>query len=277
VQAGGRELNLFYLTENNRERIEVHNSQLTTHNSQPARPGGGFTIHNSQLSFDKDAIKKELHEHPERFSPNVILRPVLQELLLPNIAFIGGGGELAYWLELKKVFAAVGVPYPVLVLRNSFLFVEKKYQQLLAKMGFGITDLFKPENELLNELVKRETTVQLDLENEIAELKVLYAKLQKISGAVNTSLASHTEALQVNAVKKIETLQKKMLRAEKKKFEARNRQLQKLKSGLFPHNSLQERIENIMPYYAKWSSGFIDMIYENSLSLEQQFCIIEVS
>ena len=260
VQAGGRELNLFYLTENSRERIVSENSK--------------FKIQNSKIGFDKTEIIKELQQHPERFSPNVILRPVLQELLLPNIAFIGGGGELAYWLELKKVFEAAGVPYPVLVLRNSFLFVEKKYQELCAKMGFGITDLFKPETDLVNELVKRETTVQLGLENEIAEMKALYGRLKKNAGAVNSSLAGHTEALQVKAIKRIETLQQKMLRAEKKKFEARQRQLHKLKAGLFPNNNLQERIENILPYYAKWGSGFIEMLYNNSPALEQQFGIL---
>jgi uncharacterized protein YllA (UPF0747 family) len=68
------------------------------------------------LSFSKDEILEELKEHPERFSGNVILRGAFQETVLPNIAFIGGGGEIAYWLELKAVFDAIHVPYPVLIL-----------------------------------------------------------------------------------------------------------------------------------------------------------------
>ncbi len=112
VQAGGRELNLFYLFENHRERIE--------------KEGEGFIVQNLDIRFTLDEILEELQNHPERFSPNVILRGVLQETILPNIAFIGGGGEMAYWLELKEVFQAAGVPYPVLVLRNSFLFADKR-------------------------------------------------------------------------------------------------------------------------------------------------------
>ena len=87
--------------------------------------------------------------HPERFSPNVILRGLYQETILPNIAFIGGGGETAYWLQLKDLFEHYKIPFPVLVLRNSFLIVEKKWQAIIAKLGFTIEDFFLPEQELI--------------------------------------------------------------------------------------------------------------------------------
>ncbi|MDE3253540.1 MAG: bacillithiol biosynthesis cysteine-adding enzyme BshC, partial [Bacteroidota bacterium] len=112
VQTGGRELNLFYLKDDKRERIEVHQDV--------------YTVLGSGLSFTRQEILQELADYPERFSGNVILRGAFQETVLPNIAFIGGGGELAYWLELKNVFAAVGIPYPVLMLRNSFLLVSRE-------------------------------------------------------------------------------------------------------------------------------------------------------
>lgn len=261
VQASGREINLFYLLDDKRERVEIQNSK--------------FKINNTEIAFDAVAIQKELNEHPERFSPNVILRPVFQELVLPNIAFIGGGGELAYWMELKNVFEAVGVPYPVLVLRNSFLFVENNTAALAARLGFGITGLFKNETELLNELVKKETAVQLNLEKEKQALTTFYEQLKNISAAVDATLTVHTAALQVQALKKLAALEKKMLRAEKKKFDAQQRQLHKLKTVLFPVDNLQERIDNLIPYYAKWGSDFIATIYNNSKGLEQVFGIVE--
>ncbi len=260
VQASGREINMFYLQEGRRDRIEFDHSQ--------------FTIHNSPLQFDATGIKKELHEHPERFSPNVILRPVFQESILPNIAFIGGGGELAYWMELKNVFAAVNVPFPVLLLRNSFLLTAEKQVAAAKKLGFDITALFKNETDLLNELVKRDSTVQLSLEKEKQTLLEFYGQLKSIAAAVDISLANHTEALQVKALKKIEALEKKLLRAEKKKFEAQQRQLHKLKTVLFPNNNLQERIDNMIPYYAVMGKALIQMIYDNSKGLEQEFGII---
>jgi bacillithiol biosynthesis cysteine-adding enzyme BshC len=263
VQAGGRELNLFYLKDDRRDRIE--------------KTADHFKVVDTEISFTEPEILQQLETNPECFSANVILRPVFQEMILPNIVFIGGGGEISYWLELKNVFAAVQVPYPVLVLRNSFLLAEKKYIEKVTALGFDIVDLFKPETELLNVLVKRDSEVQLSLEKEKQAIKDFYANLRNVAGAVDTTLQPHTEALEKLALKKIAALEKKMLRAEKKKFEAQQRQLHKLKSQLFPHNNLQERIENFMPFYAQWGKGFIDVLYSNSLALEQQFVILSQS
>ncbi len=261
VQASGRELNLFYLKDDRRDRIELQ--------------GTNYKVHDTGLSFSKEEIIAELQNHPERFSANVILRPVFQEMILPNIAFIGGGGEIAYWLELKKVFEAVNVPYPVLVLRNSFMVMEKEHSAKTQKMGFEATDLFKTEQVLVNGFVKRESNLQLSLEKERQTLQETYEKLKTVSGAIDITLRKHTEALQVQAFKKIDALEKKMLRAEKKKFEAQQRQLHKLKTTLFPNNNLQERIENVIPFYAKWGPDFIKALYENSLALEQEFVILQ--
>lgn len=261
VQASGRELNLFYLKDDLRERIVAENLK--------------FKIQNSKLEFSKVGMAEELKGHPENFSPNVILRPVFQGMILPDIAFIGGGGEIAYWLELKKVFEAVNVPFPVLVLRNSFMIVEKNHRADAAKLGFTVNDLFKTENELLNELVKRVSEVRLNLEMEKQALHQFYTKLKATAGAVDITLQPHTEALQKKALDKLEALEKKMLRAEKKKFEAQQRQLHKLKEQLFPLDGLQERIENLMSFYARWGKDFLDAVFENSLALEQEFVILE--
>lgn len=261
VQASGRAINLFYLKDDIRERIVKESSK--------------FKVQSSIIEFTKTTIIEELQHHPENFSANVILRPVYQEMILPNIAFIGGGGEIAYWLELKKVFEAANVPFPVLVLRNSFMILSKELNKIKEKLRFSTTDLFKPENELMNELVKRDGNVRLSLDKEKQVVKDIYQQLKSTAGLVDHTLQQHTEALQAKALKKIEVLEKKMLKAEKKKFEAQQRQLHKLRSQLFPGNSLQERIENFMPFYAKWGSDFIAAIYKNSLSLEQEFVILE--
>jgi len=261
VQAAGRELNLFYLKDDKRERIQKINSK--------------FQISNSKL--DEVEIKKEAEDHPERFSPNVILRPVLQETVLPDVAFVGGGGEIAYWLELKKVFEAVNVPYPMLILRNSFMSVCTDRFEQAKKLNFKISDLFREETLLLNELVSRESSLQLKLEKEKKQLNDLYDQLKKIAGAVDVTLQQHTEALYTQALKKVDALEKKMLRAEKKKYEAQQRQLHKLKSQLFPGGQLQERIDNVLVYYAKWGKDFIKNIYDNSLTFEQKFTIIKES
>ncbi len=260
VQAAGREINLFYLKDDSRERIEQENGQ--------------WTVVNNAVKFGEADMMDELENHPERFSPNVILRPVFQELILPNIAFIGGGGELAYWLELKKVFAAVGVPYPVLVLRNSFMVVNKKNADRIKALQMDIVDFFKPTHVLMLQLVKQSSALKLDLTEEKKELELLYEKIKKAAVAVDATLQQHTGNLLVKADKKLAQLEKKMLVAEKKKFEAQQRQVEKIKAGLFPSDNLQERVDNMMPYYAKYGASFIDMLYEHSTGLQQEFCIV---
>ncbi|MEO6233045.1 MAG: bacillithiol biosynthesis cysteine-adding enzyme BshC [Ferruginibacter sp.] len=260
VQASGRALNMFYLLDGQRERIE--------------REGEIWTVLNTNLKFNREELIAELNNHPENFSPNVILRPVLQEWILPNIAFIGGGGEIAYWLQLKNVFEAVNVPYPVLVVRNSLMLINKEINALIEKLSIDRLSLFTSELDQVNQLVKRDSALQLSLEKQKQYQLALYEELKTIAGKVDITLQQHTEALQVQSIKKIDQLEKKMLRTEKKKFEAQNRQLHKIRTRLFPNDNLQERVDNMMFYYAKWGNDFIKLIYENSPVLEQHFTVL---
>lgn len=260
IQAEGRSINLFYLKDDTRERIEAS--------------GEGFVVANTSLSFSRNEILEELKTYPERFSPNVILRPVYQEMILPNIAFIGGGGELAYWLELKKVFESAAIPFPVLVLRNSFMVVTRKVRDMISSLGFSAIDIFKPEEELLNRLVERETKVKLHLETELSELKAVYEKIATVASAVDPTLQQHVAALSVQAIRRLMLVEKKMLKAEKKQFEAEQRHIKKIKSILFPGDVLQERVDNLLPHYAVWGEAFINAVYEHSTGLKQEFCIL---
>jgi len=263
VQAGGRELNLFYLIDDKRERIEFDSSK--------------FSVQSLGLEFSQEEILQELNNHPERFSANVILRGVFQETILPNIAFIGGGGELAYWLELKKVFEAVQVPYPMLILRNSLLFVTDEQVQRISKLGFTVEDFFKKPFDLINDLVRKNTSNQLDITTQIETVTQQYQALQAIVSNIDASLKHHTEALQTKALKPLHELEKKMLRAEKRRYEAQQRQIEKLKSELFPSQSLQERVDNFSYFYAKYGKDWLQTIYNQSLTLEQQFTVVKLS
>jgi bacillithiol biosynthesis cysteine-adding enzyme BshC len=262
VQASGRELNLFYLIDDKRERIEVINSK--------------FKIQNLKIEWSQEEILTELKQHPERFSANVILRGVFQETILPNIAFVGGGGELAYWLELKKVFEAVQVPYPMLLLRNSFLLLQKQQKEKAKHLGFNVIDFFQPATHLLNKWVKKNTDHQLSLEQELASIKNLYEKIQGITQQIDITLQHHTEALQTKALKRLNELEKKMLRAEKRKYETEQRQILQLKNELFPNNNLQEREENFSLYYAKYGKQWLNNLYKTSKGLMQEFGIVEM-
>jgi bacillithiol biosynthesis cysteine-adding enzyme BshC len=260
VQANPREINLFYLKEDIRERIESLSTQ--------------YSVLSTQIRFTKNEVLKELNEHPDRFSPNVILRGLYQETILPNLAFIGGGGETAYWLQLKELFNHYKVPFPVLILRNSFMIVEKKWQEKIAKLGFTIEDFFLSEQELLDKLVTRDSKNKTKLNGTYADAESFYELVKKQAAAIDRSLEKHVEALKTQSVYRLKELEKKMLRAEKRKFADQQRQIHAIKSHLFPGDGLQERYENISYYYAKWGREFISKLYEHSLSLEEEFVIL---
>jgi bacillithiol synthase len=260
LQASARDTNLFYLKDGMRERI--------------VRVRKKFITHDSRLTFEEKEILQELNEHPERFSPNVILRGIFQETILPNLVYIGGGGEIAYWLQLKELFENYKVPYPVLLLRNSFLVVEKKWNEKISKLGFSAEDFFLPEQELMNRLVARESSNDIKLNGNFTSAEKLYDSLKKQAVAVDSTLAQHVDALKSQSIYRLQELEKKMIRAEKRKFSDQQRQIHAIKEKLFPGNGLQERIDNVMYYYAKWGKDFIQRIYEHSLSVEEEFVVL---
>ncbi len=260
VQVSGRPINLFYLKDGLRERIE--------------KKGDQYHIANTSLQFSRDQILAELREYPGRFSPNVILRPLLQEALLPNIVFVGGGAEIAYWLELKPVFEAAAIPYPVLLLRNSFAIVPQKTAKKITDLEMEPAEFFKPELQIINDLVQKRSTKQLSLSNEKLALIKNYDSIRKIAADIDQSLDRHVWALQSTAINRISLLEKKMLKAEKKKFEAEKRQVSKIKESFFPAGILQERVENILPYYSHFGKPIMDALYLASTGLQQQFCIL---
>ena len=262
VQANPRSINLFYLQDNLRERLKQN--------------GNGLHVHNTNIAFSTEEILKELDEHPEHFSPNVILRGLYQETILPDIAFIGGGGELAYWLELKSLFDHYHVPFPLLILRNSFLIVEDKWKEKMDRLGIGNEDLFKTEWELLDSFVKNQSGNQLSLTKEKEELREFYRKQQEVAGHVDKGLKQHIAALEAKALKKLDALEKKMVRAEKRKYAEEQHTVHEMKNALFPNGDLQERVENFMPYFARWGKAFINCIYDHSLTLEQEFVVLTV-
>ena len=263
VQSDGRDVNLFYLKDNTRARIE--------------NKEGTYIVVDTDISFTEEEIVKELHANPDRFSPNVILRGVYQETILPGVAFIGGGGELAYWMELKNVFNEVKVHYPILQLRNSFMFMNEKQTAHWNSLGFSLEDVFKPLLELELDYVKNQTKENLALTNHIISLNDLYASIQQDVIKIDTSLGDHAKNLSIQAQKKLALLEKKMIRAEKRKQQTSIDRIQAIKGSLFPKNSLQERVENFSEWVGAYGWDWVEAVLENSTTLNPSFTIITIN
>ena len=260
VQVNPREINLFYMVDGIRERI--------------IRKGEEFTTESGAIRMSEEEILHLLGSNPECFSPNVVLRALYQETILPNVAFVGGGSELAYWLEMKGMFDHFHVPMPVLVLRNSFLISDSKTEQKLQALGLGIDDLFRDEFALVDTYVRKHSGQVLDVEGERRQATALFGGLKAKASSIDPTLLQHLEALETKFGKQLDNAEKKMVRAEKRKHAAGREKLLKLRARLFPGGSLQERVDNFMPYYADHGRSFIDQVYRHSLALEQKFVVL---
>jgi bacillithiol biosynthesis cysteine-adding enzyme BshC len=261
VQSEGRNINLFYLKDNIRARIE--------------KQGELFIVVDAGIQFTEKEIISELHQYPDRFSPNVILRGVYQETILPSVVFVGGGGELAYWMELKNVFQQVGVHYPLLQLRNSFLLMHQKQAEQWAAMQFKEQDLFKPILDLEVAYVKKHASKALDLQNQINNLTTLYATIKNEVVNVDPTLGKHTENLAQQAKAKLLVLEKKMVRAERRKHAVAIQRIHRIKKELFPLDNLQEREVHFSSWVGQYGLSWIDTIMEHSKGLESRFKIIK--
>ena len=263
VQSEGRAINLFYLKDATRNRIE--------------KTGELFSVVDTNIQFTQAEIIQELQAHPDRFSPNVILRGAYQETIIPSVVFVGGGGELAYWMELKNVFEQAGVDYPVIILRNSFLFINDKQAKQWASLEFNIEALFNSIQALEIAFVKTQSVENLALTEHIASLTDLYKVIQQDVIKIDSSLGDHALNLSVQAQKKLALLEKKMIRAEKRKQHTSLARIHSIKSELFPDNNLQERVENFSNWIGDFGWSWVEAILNNSNSVDASFTIVHVS
>lgn len=261
AQAFAREINLFYLRENIRERIVEEN--------------GVYRALNTDFQWQTQAdILKELHDTPQYFSPNVVLRPLFQEYILPNLAYIGGGGELAYWLERKTQFQYFGINFPMLIRRNSVLFLDKATQDRMKKLDVQLTDLVENTDILIKKYVAKLSTTPLSMEAEKRALNEILDSILKKVIDIDASLEKAVLAEKTKQLQSIEALESRVLKAEKQKHETALNQLKALQQKLFPKGGLQERTDNILPIYLKHNGAFFDVLKENLNPLEKGFILI---
>lgn len=227
IQVNPREINLFYITDTLRERV-IFEDNL-------------YKINNTLLSFTESEILVELENYPERFSPNVVLRPLYQESILPNLAYIGGGGELAYWLQLKSMFTYNKVTFPILQLRNSALIVTEKQNKKIEKLNLDWKDLFLKQDELLTNKTNEFSNISFDFETQKQFLQKQFNSLREIASLTDASFIGAVNAQEAKQVKGLEKLEKRLLKAEKKKHQEKLDRILSIQNELFPNQSLQER------------------------------------
>jgi bacillithiol biosynthesis cysteine-adding enzyme BshC len=258
-----REINFFYLKEGLRERIVFENNC--------------YRVVNTDIVFTEAALRTHIQQHPEEFSPNVVMRPLYQECILPNICYIGGGAELSYWLELKSTFEHYMLEYPIVLLRNSAQQVSASIAKKQENLNLSSEAVFKPLDTLKKEWILANAGKNLSLKNELSAFEEVFKTLGIRTNEIDPSLVASAAAVETRLKKAMENLEKKLLKAEKRKHTGALEQLEKIHAHIFPRGGLQERSENFGPYFASQGPAFIDTLIENFHPLEGKFTLFQAS
>jgi bacillithiol synthase len=260
VQVNPRAINCFYMDGNTRARIE--------------KDGDQYKLVGTDKSFSKQELEKRIKDNPEKISPNVVLRPCYQQRILPNLAYVGGPGELAYWLEYKEMFDALGIYFPVLTPRNFVTIVDSGTLNKVHKLGFKAEDFFQDEQTLINTYVQK-TGETKALSSIKAEIERIYSNLAQEANTIDRTLNTTTEAEKQKALNSISMIEQKMNKALKQRSETELNQIKSVKAKLFPEGVPQERYENFSAFYLKWGKEFMDTLKKSlTYDLKERWMLI---
>ena len=262
IQVNPREINLFYIEDNLRERIIFEKDK--------------YYVNNTKISFFKDEILKLLENNPEKFSPNVIMRPLYQEVILPNLCYIGGGGEIAYWLELKAFFDTVNITFPILLVRNSVLLATEKQAKKADNLNLSWADLFTKPADLVNTITHKLSGFPIDLAPQKETLEKQFKYLYELADQTDKSFSGAVKAQEAKQKKGLENLEKRLLKAQKRKLDDELQRVTDLQFELFPNQSLQERQTNFSEFYLEKGEQLIPLLIQKLKPLEHNFDIITI-
>ncbi len=245
-----REINLFYLEDQYRNRIVEKNQH--------------YEVLNRDTIFDQKEILEKLERHPEMFSPNVIMRTLYQETALPNLAYVGGPGEISYWLQFKSTFDHYHIPFPVLIPRNNVLMVNRSIAGKIEKLGVSMADLFKHPDQLKATFLEENAKTSLNLESQKEQIISTFQEISDKIKAIDGSLTGFVKAEESKTLKQLSHIEKRLKKAEERNQELAVKQLLGVKEKLFPDGNLQERQLNMLNFYIN-NTGLIEdlMVYLN--------------
>jgi len=245
VQVHAREINSFYLEPQSRNRI--------------VEEGANYRILNTDQVFSKEALRHLLQEHPERFSPNVVLRPLYQQKILPNLAYVGGPGELAYWLEFKAFFESQAVQFPILMPRNFATIFSAKADKKIEQLKLDRQDFFSPDTTLLKMLQER-IHGHFDVSAEEEQLRHVYAGLLQRAINIDKSLENSIQAELQKHLNRLEAISARVSRAQRRKMEEELSAIQYVRASIYAGTVPRERHDNFASYYLQYGPEFFKTI-----------------
>lgn len=240
-----RSVNMFYLSDGKRERIVSEK--------------GTFQTLDKAKSWDKGSLLKEMNESPERFSPNVILRALYQQVAVPSVAYVGGPSEIAYWLQFRSLFRKCALPFPELVLRNSVFLLDEGFIKKWESLGISVDRITDPLQENMKKVSVQDLS-GFDFDGSEQQITAVMDALSAKILLLDPSLKPSVEAERTRLKKSLDALKEKSLRALKQKQDSAPSRLEHLYNRVFPGGIPLERTESFMHWYAALGPDFFDTL-----------------
>ncbi len=238
--------------------------------------GNQYIIVDKNRQFTKQEILDELENHPEKFSPNALMRPVYQETILPNLAYIGGNAEIMYWLELKDYFTKINLPFPILIPRNSMLFLNKKNLGKIEKLHLKIEDFFQNFTAITNNKILDNNEILRLLEEKENMLEHQFSELKGAAETTEKSFGNMVKAEEVRQMKSFKRMKKRLLHAEKIKQNELLERLENLFLEVHPSKNWQERVYNFSVFFADHGNAWLETCLEEMQIDESKLIILAI-
>ena len=255
IQVHTRPTNLFLCDGTGRHPIDADGDQ--------------FTLRSTDRTFTRDDLLALLDADAACFSPNVVLRPIMQDWLMPTAAYVGGPGEVAYFAQFKPLYEWAGVPMPVIYPRASVSVLEAKVQKVLGKHALDVPDFGDDLDRLFQRVVLQE--MDADVEAMFKEagrhLHQAINQLKPKIEQVDRTLVRTAEATRAGLIKEMEKLKGRVVRAEKQHHDQLRAQLEKAMINLYPGGKPQERALSVLYFLNKYGLNFLTVLHDQ-LSLD---------
>lgn len=250
-------------------QIQLREGILNLFFTEPERQSIGikedsYIIKDTQQTYSRDELFALMENKPYLCSPNVLLRPIYQDAILPTVAYIGGPSEVAYFAQMKGIYDRFSIPMPIIYPRKSLTIIESKIKNVLQKHNVNVQDFWHNFDQTIQTIIKKHIPQSIDnfFSTAASHLKQDFQSIKKEIVSIEPDLENSADLTLEKINQQFKYLEKKILKASKKQHDILIQQLHKVKNNLYPANHLQERELNIVPYLIKYGYPFIDKLYK---------------
>lgn len=243
-------VNLFYSNEEGRYLIEPVDNE--------------FRLKRKRKRFTYEELINLIDTEPEAFSPNVLLRPICQDYVLPTAFYIGGPSEIAYFAQIMPLYDFYSIESPIIYPRSSATIIEKNINTILDKFNLTVSEVFMNPDKLKDQVVSSlsDSTIDSIFESTFNQIELSFDQLQEKLFELDKTISESGSRYKQRIINYIEELKGKALEAQKKKHEVTLRQIDKLAVSVYPNSSLQEREINFIYFANRYGPGFLKQVFD---------------